>query len=58
MQGEKFQTEELEVAIAVRLSGEGFDFVVGSLQRTCRDWMVVLGEKTSAMGGQALGEFH
>ena len=56
MDGEDFEFEELLISEAVGASFEGFDFVVGPLQRAGRDRVVVPGEDALAVDGEGPGE--
>src|SRR5271157_351635 len=57
VRGIDLEGEEFKISISISLALHGFDLVVGGLQRSCGDGIVVVGEECGPMSSKSLGEF-
>ncbi len=57
VRGVDLEGEEFEVSTSISLALHGFDLIVGCLQRSCGDAMVVVGQECGPMSSKSLGEF-
>jgi len=57
VRGIDLEGEEFKISISIRLALHGFNLVVGCLQRSGGDGMVVVAQECGPMSGKSLGEF-
>ena len=58
METQDFEFEEFLVAEAVSLTFHGLDFVIGALQGTGGNGVIIKSQDAPAKKGQGLGEFN
>ena len=57
MEAEDFEAEELLISVSVGLTFHGLDFVIGSLERSRGDGVIIVGQDAPGVGAKRLGEF-
>ena len=55
MESQDFEFEKFKITESIRLAFHSFDFIIGTLQGSGGDWIVIVSQDAGAIQGQGFG---